>query len=203
MGASFYELTVSARKDAHLVLEESMISRKDYDEAKARAARMMREAGVVITDAEVEAMDVADFGLSDFHCEGAAILTFFNTERVAARVLALFPLQTEPEHWHEAVGPDKGKEETCRIVSGACYFYVPGEDTLSRGFVPKGKDACYTMRHEIVLGPGDQITLVPGTKHWFQAGPEGTVMFSFSSAARDAADLFTDPDIVRATVVKD
>jgi D-lyxose ketol-isomerase len=55
------------------------------------------------------------------------------------------------------------------------------------------------MRHEVVLTPGDQLVLPPGTKHWFQAGERGAVMYSFSSTVRDILDQFTDPAVVRET----
>ena len=57
------------------------------------------------------------------------------------------------------------------------------------------------MWHEIVLDPGEQHTIPPGTLHWFQAGPEGAVVSEFSTESRDELDIFTDPEIGRATVV--
>ena len=54
------------------------------------------------------------------------------------------------------------------------------------------------------MKPGDQLIFDPGTKHWFQAGPEGAVLYSFSTTVRDILDGFTNPEIVRVTkVVKD
>ena len=176
-----------------------MLSRKEYDQAQARAVEMIRAAGIGITAEEAGRVEVADFGLSDLPAEGAQILTFFSTERVSAKVIALFPRQTEPEHWHPAVGDDPGKEETIRVVQGTVFFYVPGAESRERGRIPQGKEACYTVRRELVLGPGDQITLAPGTKHWFQAGDEGAVMYTFSTCARDILDQFSDPDVIRMT----
>lgn len=97
------------------------------------------------------------------------------------------------------VGDDPGKEETIRVVSGTLNFYIPGEDTLREDFLVEGKAPVYTVRHERVMGPGEQITLAPGVRHWFQARAEGAVMFSFSTVARDALDRFTDKNIVRVT----
>jgi D-lyxose ketol-isomerase len=54
---------------------------------------------------------------------------------------------------------------------------------------------------ESILGPGDQVTCPPDTYHWFQAGPEGAVVWSFSSRATDVQDVFTDPDVRRVTEV--
>ncbi|MBN1671365.1 MAG: D-lyxose/D-mannose family sugar isomerase [Kiritimatiellae bacterium] len=164
---------------------------------------MIRAAGVVITEEEAGKVEVADFGLGNLHAEGAQILTFFCTERVAAKVIALFPRQTEPEHWHPRVGDDPGKEETIRVISGTLYFYVPGAGEVRAGSVPAGKESCYTVRNERVMGPGDQITLEPGTRHWFQAGPEGAVLYTFSTCARDVLDGFTDPNVERQTRLDD
>ena len=180
-----------------------MLKRTAYIEARQKAAEMIQNAGLVVKDEEIAQMDIADFGLSNLYKEGAQILTFFNTDRVSAKVIALFPNQTEPEHWHTAVGEDPGKEETVRVAWGAVRFYVPGEVNMEKGFIPKGKEQYYTVRHEIIMEAGDQITLAPGKKHWFQAGDEGVVLYTFSSAARDALDPFTDPFIVRVTEVID
>ncbi len=93
------------------------------------------------------------------------------------------PYQTEPEHWHPPVGDDPGKEETVRHVYGDLFFYVDGQETLSAGFVPESKEEFYTMRHDIVLNPGDQLTCKPGARHWFQAGARGAVLYSYSTVS--------------------
>ena len=179
------------------------ITSKQQSAARRRAADMIRAAGLPITDAEAQSIEVVDFGLGRLEDEGVQVLTLVQTERISVKVLALFPNQTEPEHWHPPVGADPGKEETVRVIAGTVFFYVAGEDTFKEGFIPAGKDGVYTMRHEVVLRPSQQIKLSPGAKHWFQARDGGAVMFSFSTIARDALDGFTDPDIVRVTEVID
>jgi D-lyxose ketol-isomerase len=164
---------------------------------------MIRQAGITISDDEVGSIEVVDFGLSNLDREGVQVLTLVQTQRISIKVLALFPNQTEPEHWHPPVGDDPGKEETIRMIAGTVYFYVPGEDTLKEGFIVGGKADCYTMRKEIVMKPCDQLTLAPGEKHWFQTREEGAVMYSFSTIARDALDQFSDPAIERITKVSD
>jgi D-lyxose ketol-isomerase len=178
-----------------------MITRSEALKARERAAEMIRAAGILITPKETDAIEPVDFGLGRLETEGAQILTMVQTNRVSVKLLVLFPRQTEPEHWHPPVGDDPGKEETVRLVWGRVYFYVEGPDTLSKGFVIPGKEQVYTLRHELVLGPGDQITCQPGEKHWFQAGDKGAVLYSFSSVARDALDGFTDPAVNRATKI--
>ena len=180
-----------------------MITKEQQKTAQKRAAEMIRQAGIKITEKEANSIGIVDFGLSNLEKEGVQVLTLIQTERISVKVLVLFPNQTEPEHWHPPVGDDPGKEETVRVISGIVYFYIPGEDTLKEGFIPEGKEDYYTMRKEIVMKPSDQITLAPGEKHWFQARDKGAVMYSFSTIARDALDQFTDPDIVRITKIVD
>lgn len=180
-----------------------MITKEQQKTAQKRAAEMIRQAGIKITEKEANSVGIVDFGLSNLEEEGVQVLTLIQTERISVKVLVLFPNQTEPEHWHPPVGDDPGKEETVRVISGIVYFYIPGEDTLKEGFIPEGKEDYYTMRKEIVMKPSDQITLSPGEKHWFQARDKGAVMYSFSTIARDALDQFTDPDIVRITKIVD
>ncbi len=179
-----------------------MISIKEFKAAKKLAAKMIKDAGILITPEEENQIDVADFGLSNLGKEGIQILTHFATDRISGKVLVLFPNQTEPEHWHPPVDDDPGKEEIVRAVSGNLRFYIPGEGRIEEGFIPEGKESVYTLSNEVIMEPGDQLTLPPGTPHWFQAGPEGAVLYSYSTCVRDGFDRFTDPDIVRATKIK-
>ncbi|MGH7958786.1 MAG: D-lyxose/D-mannose family sugar isomerase [Opitutaceae bacterium] len=180
-----------------------MIKRSEYARAQRQASDMIRQAGIQLTEAEAAKIDVVDFGLSQLAVEGVQVFTMFATDRISAKVLVMFPNQTEPEHWHPPVGNDPGKEETIRVISGTLHFYIPGPDTLGHGWVPAEKEACYTCRHEIVMQPCDQLTLPPGTKHWFQAPESGAVFYSFSTCVRDGLDRFTDPAIVRQTQIEE
>lgn len=180
-----------------------MLTKEEYAAAQNRAVTMIRECGICLTDEEAQKVEVADFGLGRLDLEGAQILTILATDRIAVKIVALFPNQTLPEHWHPRIGEDPGKEETIRVISGIVRAYLPGEGNMSDGFVPAGQDNNYTMRHELILRPGEQITLEPGAKHWFQAAEKGAVMYSFSSVARDVLDGFTNPDIKRVTKIKE
>ncbi len=176
-----------------------MITRTEFKKSCDKALRMIDAAGIQLSESERTKITAADFGLSRLRNEGIQILTMFETDRVAGKILVLLPNQTIPEHWHPAVGDDPGKEEIIRAISGDLYFNIPGEDTLKRGFIVDGKEDHYTMRNEVVLLPGEQLILPPGTKHWFQAGESGAVMYSFSTTVRDILDQFSDPDVVRET----
>jgi len=115
----------------------------------------------------------------------------------------MLPRQTCPEHWHPTVGDVKGKEETFRCRWGTVYLYVPGTPTAEPACqAPAGSEAYYTVRHEVLLKPGDQYTLFPDTRHWFQAGPEGAIVSEFSTRSTDDSDRFTDPRIKRVPEVE-
>ena len=63
--------------------------------------------------------------------------------------------------------------------------------------VPEGAEQWYTCHRYILLRPGEQYTIAPNTRHWFQAGKQGAVVSEFSSESRDELDIFTDPRINR------
>jgi D-lyxose ketol-isomerase len=178
-----------------------VITTSEVRKAQEWSYEIFKKAGIPIREDEKEKIEIADFGLNQFDKQGMHLFTMVSTNRYAAKALALAPFQTEPEHWHPPIDDDPGKQETIRVVYGILHFYIPGEDTLRNGFVPEGKEDVYTCRHEIVMKPGDQLTLEPGQKHWFQAGGEGAVLYTFSSTARDVLDGFTDPGVRRITEI--
>jgi D-lyxose ketol-isomerase len=147
-------------------------------EARERAAGVLADAGIVLTPAEREAIEVADFGLGDLERYGLQIVVYVNTKRVCAKELVLFPGQTCPEHRHPPVGGEPGKEETFRVRRGSVLLWADGAG-------------------EIELRPGDQHTIPPDTLHWFRAGDEGAIVSEFSTRSRDETDVFTDPRVRR------
>lgn len=179
-----------------------MITKQEYLQARNAAADMFRSAGLVISEADIENIEIADFGLSNLPREGGLILSLASTGRISMRVMALLPGQSTPEHWHIGFDGYEGKEETLRVISGVLYLYIPGEDTMKKGKVLEGKEEMYTSRHEIIMNPSDVITMPPGQKHWFQAGPEGVVFYTVSTLAVDSKDPFTDPNVVRKTIIE-
>lgn len=171
---------------------------EERQKCQERAARMLAEAGFVLTPAERAEMEVVDFGLGEVERQGLEIVVYANTDRYCAKELVMFPRQTCPEHRHPPVGTDPGKMETFRCRRGRVWLYVEGSPVaVPRAAIPRGSEAHYQVRHEIELKPGDQYTIPPGVKHWFQAGDEGAIVSEFSSTSRDEADVFTDPRIRR------
>ena len=149
----------------------------DAPEARQRAAAMLADAGIVLTPAEREGIEVADFGLGELERYGLQIVVYVNTERVCAKELVLFPGQACPEHRHPPADGEPGKEETFRVRRGSVRLWVGDE--------------------EVVLGPGDQHTIPPDTLHRFRAGDEGAIVSEFSTRSTDDRDVFTDPRVVR------
>ena len=135
----------------------------------------------MLSDAERDAIEVADFGLSRLHEVGLQLLVYVNTDRYCAKELVLFPGQLCPEHRHPALDGAPGKEETFRCRRGLVTLWIEEE--------------------RLELRPGDQGTIPPDTLHRFQGGPDGAVVSEFSSASRDELDVFTDPRVRRSTVL--
>jgi D-lyxose ketol-isomerase len=143
-----------------------------------RAAQMLADAGIVLTERERDELEIADFGLGRFEEVGLALVVYENNDRYCAKELVLFPHQLCPEHRHPPVGDDPGKQETFRCRTGEVTLWVDGHG-------------------ELTLRPGDQFTIPPDTLHWFRAGGEGAIVSEFSSRSTDENDVFTDPSITR------
>jgi D-lyxose ketol-isomerase len=179
-----------------------MISVSQLRQAQKKTLGYFKKAGIHLTAAERVKIEVADFGLSSLKDTGLELLTYLNTQRCCAKELVLFPGQTCPEHRHPAHGGQPGKEETFRCRWGTVYLYVPGPKTPKPKLAPPEAPAgAYTVFHEVVLKPGDQYTLAPGTKHWFRSGPQGAIVSEFSTRSRDDLDIFSDERIQRMTKV--
>lgn len=180
------------------------MKRELYLELQKKAAEYYDRANIIITEKERENIEVADFGLDQVHEIGLESIVYMNTERVCAKEMVLFPRQTCPEHLHPPIGDYIGKEETFRCRYGKIYLYVEGEPSGEiHAKLPEGAEQYFTVFHEIVLEEGDQYTLRPETKHWFQAGDEGAVVSEFSTQCYDEYDIFTDKRIKRIPTIEE
>jgi D-lyxose ketol-isomerase len=177
---------------------------EDVRKAQWRAEAILARAGIAITPGEKDGMEIADFGLGDLDHYGLQVIVYEANDRYCAKEIILFPRQICPEHHHPPVdAANPGKQETFRCRWGVVYLYVEGEAAAHpRAFVPKGDEALFTARQEIVLNPGDQYTLPPGRLHWFQAGDEGAVLSEFSSKNLDETDVWRNPQIKRIPTIE-
>lgn len=181
-----------------------MITREQFEKARKRAIRYFYKLRIKLTEDEKKRIEVADFGLSDYENIGLQILTYVNTQKVCAKELVVFPYQTCPEHKHVDSDNISAKEETFRCRYGKVYLYVEGEPTPNIKAKKFWKsDDEVTVFHEIELNPGEQYTLFPNTKHWFQAGSKGAVVSEFSTTSSDEFDIFTDKRIKRIPQIQD
>jgi D-lyxose ketol-isomerase len=179
-----------------------MLTSGQVEQARERATAALEAAGFAIAAHEKASIEVVDFGLNALEEIGLQIVVYVNTDRVCAKEIVLFPNQTCAEHRHPPFDGTAGKEETFRVRSGLVYLHVEGDPTSDPVARPARADrGVYTAAREIVLGPAGQFTVPPDTLHWFQAGPEGAIVSEFSTQSRDDLDVFTDPEITRATVV--
>ena len=157
---------------------------------------------IALTDAERSAIEIADFGLSKLEETGLEIVVYVNTERVAAKELAMFPRQICPEHRHPPFDGTPGKEETFAAVRARSTSTRKGSPRRTRtpGFPATGRSPHGTKS---CCGLGNSLTVPLGLLRWFQAGDEGAIVSEFSTHSRDDLDIFTDPRIERATRLAD
>jgi D-lyxose ketol-isomerase len=179
------------------------MKRSEVLAAQESARQMLAGAGIALTNDEAAKIEVADLGLNRLASEGLELVIYVNNDRYCAKELVLFPGQTCPEHRHPPVNGHAGKQETFRCRRGLVWLYVEGAPAARiQANVPEVSKNYYTVFHEIALRPGEQFTISPNTLHWFQSGPEGAVVSEFSSTSTDEFDIFTDPNIRRATVIE-
>src|SRR3712207_4251608 len=98
----------------------SMITRREWEEARDWAWDFVKQSGVVLTDADKERIEVADLGLGDLPATGLQILTLVSTEWLGVKLLILRPHQFFPQHRHPPSLTENypGKEETFRGQAG-------------------------------------------------------------------------------------
>lgn len=177
-----------------------MLTKEQYEAGVNYTLEAFARAGIIITEEEKQRIEVVDYNLEMIEEVGLQLLTYVNTEKCCAKEMVLRPYQTSPEHYHpdgvENGIPYEGKEETFRCRHGLCYLYVAGDGKIEdiHGKIPP---TTVTVFNEIILHPGEQYTIYPNTKHWFQGGPEGAVISEFSTKSRDESDVFTDVKIDR------
>ncbi|MFM2692915.1 D-lyxose/D-mannose family sugar isomerase [Lactococcus lactis] len=171
-------------------------------EYEKKIKSIFKDSNIAFTQQEIDGIDYADFGLNNIREEGLNLIVYINNDRYCAKEMALLAGQTCPEHRHPRRGKNleiEGKEETFRVRQGQVYLYVEGEKNVEKisARLPEKNKEWYTAIHEIVLNAGEQYTISPNTRHWFQAGEEGAIISEFSSPSDDSSDIFTNPNIKR------
>ncbi|NOY10339.1 MAG: D-lyxose/D-mannose family sugar isomerase, partial [Spirochaetes bacterium] len=154
---------------------------------------------------EFKNIEVADLGLGELNNTGLQILTLYSSSLIGIKLLISRPFQFFPQHRHPPSkdGAYPGKTEIFRGQQGTMCLYVPGEPPENpRVSPPEHRKQYCSIWHEVVLTPGEQYVSLPNTWHWFMAGSEGAVVFSFSTKAMDSEDQFLDPQVKRKTIIE-
>lgn len=162
-------------------------------EIMRQAKDLINGSGFPVTPAELERLEVNDFGLGHPEKEGFAFIDILRSPRLRITLLVLLPGQTLPQHVHPRYEGEVGKEETLRVLYGATRVYIKGGGCVGPINIPADKDPYYTARTEIALQPGEQFTVEPETEHWFQGGPEGSVNICFQNRVDENRNIFFDP----------
>ncbi len=81
---------------------------------------MLTEAEIVLTEAERDNIEVADFGLSELEQTGLEVVVYVNTDRVCAKEIVMFPGQTCPEHRHPPFDGTPGKRRRSAAARALC-----------------------------------------------------------------------------------
>lgn len=173
------------------------MTRKEYDEQVKISLEYFQKANIILTEKEKQSIEVIDFNKGMVKEFGLQLLVYVNTDRVCAKEMVLLPGQTCAEHWHVPTNGMEGKEETFRCRYGEVYLYVEGEPNTHK-IKAKLPPSDVSVFHEVILKAGEQYTIMPETKHWFQGGPNGAVISEFSTKSTDETDKFTDKTLVRS-----
>ena len=130
-------------------------------------------AGVVVPNRSTVELS-HHYGLERFDEFGAVLVTVINRE-YCKKVIAVFPGQSHPEHFH------KVKEETFLCVSGTLVVSLDGT--------------------EILMKPGDSLTVERYQKHSFWS-PDGAIFEEISSTHIHDDSFYTDPEVEKNTTRK-
>ncbi|WP_289942925.1 D-lyxose/D-mannose family sugar isomerase [Tetragenococcus halophilus] len=174
---------------------------KPTQEYMNKVKEIYEKSKIVLTNEEIAKIDYTDFGLNNWDEEGLNLILYVNNDRYCAKEMALLPNQTCPEHMHPDWKGNVGKQETFRCRWGDVYLYI--EDSKSLNLendeikLPEKNSQYYTASKGYYLTAGEQYTIPPKTKHWFQAGDRGAVISEFSSPSYDEYDVFTNPNVKR------
>ena len=167
-----------------------MLTGRQVQQARERAAATLEAAGLKLTPEEREGIEVVDFARNVLEDVGAQIVVYVNTERFCAKEIVLFPNQTCAEHRHPPFDGTPGKEETFRVRRGTRRRARHGQ--TGAGTRPRARS--FSTRRAVHGAAGTRST-------GFRPGPEGAIVSEFSTRSREDLDVFTDPEMARATVV--
>jgi D-lyxose ketol-isomerase len=171
------------------------------DVAKDAYITLMTYHGYPVFPGIKEALWVSDYGTGQFTKLGLGANMFVNNEqeRYMSMDLFLLPSQMLPEHYHLSTDKHPSKMEGWVVRHGMSYVYGEGEPTVPmKAVVPQ----CHmlgtvTVKHEVVLSPGEFTPLVRATaRHWQFGGPEGAIMTETATVHDNAGVRHSDTNLI-------
>jgi D-lyxose ketol-isomerase len=171
------------------------------DVAKDAYITLMEYHGYPVFPDIKEKLWVSDYGTGQFTKLGLGANMFINDEqeRYMSMDLFLLPSQMLPEHYHLSTDKHPSKMEGWTVRHGVSYVYGEGEPTVPmKAVVPQ----CHmlgtvTVKHEVVLSPGEFTPQVRATaRHWQFGGPEGAIMTETATVHDDTGVRHSDTNLV-------
>jgi len=164
-----------------------MLFKMEKEGARKKAMLVLFGAGTRLTEAEQEQVQVEDYNCNNLKQIGSQRLVMVNNAQIYAAETVLFPNQIRPELRH----PNRAVTLRCR--EGKVYLYTEGEQfDKIHAKIPRGKDADFTVFHEIIIEPGQQLEIPADTRYWMQGSLEaGAVILELSGPYNPAQDIFT------------
>jgi D-lyxose ketol-isomerase len=149
------------------------MKQSDVEDAKQNTLTMLHEAGISLChDEEIE---ITDFGKNNFEKIGLGLIIRLNEPEYASKWLTVLPGQMCPNHYHKII------KETFFIIKGDVTMNLDGE--------------------EILMKPGDKVTLAAGTWHTFSS-TNGAVIEEITTHQEPDDSYFEDTGIQRYITVE-
>ncbi len=149
---------------------EVLNNHASIEEIAAAAKQLFASANITLPN--FGSLEISHhYGIENFLKYGLVLITVINRE-YCKKILAIFPGQTNPEHFH------KLKEETFICVWGSAEVKVEGLITE--------------------LQPGDILTIPVGAKHTISS-KNGGVLEEISTNHKTEDSFYTDPHIVESS----
>jgi len=169
------------------------------DAAKDAYFALMKYHGYPIFPNMREGLWVSDYGTGRFTELGLGAYMFLNNEqdRYMGQDLFLLPNQMLPEHYHVATAKGGPKLEGWQVRWGISYVYGEGEPTKNMKAVVPDCHQPVTVKHEVILHPGETTTLNRATaRHWQFGGPEGAIVTEYATFHDNDGVRHSDPRLV-------
>ncbi len=147
--------------------------------------------------------DVTDFGLGDWRRFGLVLLNLAEESEYCEKLMYARQGMVTPAHTHRLKKEDiicRWGELRIRVWSGLPSNAGDSPVSLKRN----GLSITLASRAELVLQPGERVTLLPGVFHEFEPASPECIIGEVSTANDDVNDnVFVDPDVGRFPQVED